>query len=184
MSLNSVFEFDLPSLIGFMLESICYGKHRPTESTTILRRHFAQALIFKRRFIGIYSVIFAAFIRIRLKRKNNGSKALLYLVTINFIACTAYLALDVSSSQMDISFGLTMASNALHTTIDFISQVILVNFFLHTISVSESTTGTDATDFPSLIKIYRCWIMWRKPWVMAVPMLLTLTFLGANLSTT
>ena len=30
MNLNSVLEYDLPSLIGFMLESIFYGKHHPT----------------------------------------------------------------------------------------------------------------------------------------------------------
>ena len=32
--------------------------------------------------------------------------------------------------------------------------------------------------FLFFIKIYRCWIMWHQPWVMVVPILLTLGFLS------
>jgi hypothetical protein len=122
-------------------------------------------------------MIFAAFIRIRLKRKHDGSTALLYLVTANFIACSAYLAVDVTASQSIASLGVVFASNVLYTCVDFISQGILVTGEFSYISVHT----TDASGFPFSIKIYRCWIIWRQPWVMVVPILLTLAFLGANL---
>ena len=76
-------------------------------------------------------MIFAAFVRIRLKRTNKGSKALLYLITANFIACTAYLAVDVAASQLIVTLGVFYASNALYIFIDLIAQVILVNFLIY-----------------------------------------------------
>jgi hypothetical protein len=83
-------------------------------------------------------VIFAAFVRIHHKR--NGSKAvLLYLVAANFIACTAYLAVDITAYQTK-ALGWLLASNALYSYIDFISQVILVNF----LSYGDSVPTTDA----------------------------------------
>ena len=87
-------------------------------------------------------MIFAAFIRIRLKR-NNGSKALLYLVTADFIVSTAYLALDATASQELVTLPVIMASNALYTCIDLISQIILVNFL-----TCNSVSTTDASGFP------------------------------------
>ena len=143
----------------------------------IQRQHLVQTLTFMCRFIGIYCVIFAAFVRIRLNRKNDGSKALLYLVAANFIACTADLAVDVTAGQANASLGLVLASNALFTCVDFISQVILVNLLTY-----DPVSTTDASGFFFSLKIYRCWILWRRqPWVMIVPILLTLAFLGANL---
>ena len=98
----------------------------------IVRRQYlveTRTLMFKRHLIGIYCVIFAAFVRIHHKR--NGSKAvLLYLGTANFIACTAYLAVDITAYQTS-AMGWLLASNALYTSIDFISQVILVNFLIY-----------------------------------------------------
>ena len=32
------------------------------------------------------------------------------------------------------------------------------------------------------MKLYRCWIMWRQPLVMVIPCILSLAFLGANLT--
>ena len=118
MKLSTELQYTLASFIGFMLESICYGKHRPTAFDSDTDLYFI---------IGIYCVIFAAFIRIRLKRKNKGSKVLLYLIITNFIACTAFLAIcAVIVSQPNVTLG--EAPEALYTCIDFISQVILVNF--------------------------------------------------------
>ena len=79
-------------------------------------------------------MIFGAFVRCQLKRTNNASKTLLYLVTANFIVSTAYLAVDVTASQVsaNISTGVITASNTLYACIDLISQIILVNF-LHRI---------------------------------------------------
>jgi hypothetical protein len=78
-------------------------------------------------------VIFAAYVKIRLKRTHNGSKAaLLYLITANFIAGTAYLAVDVTASQFIAPLGALFASNVLYTCVEFISQIILVNF-LHAV---------------------------------------------------
>jgi hypothetical protein len=91
-------------------------------------------------------VIFAAFVRIRLKRTNNGSNALLYLITTNFIACTASLAVDVSARQTTGSLWAYMAANVLYTCIDFISQVILVNFLAY-----DSVSTTDANGFYKVI---------------------------------
>ena len=91
------------------------------------------------RLTGIYLVIFSAFVRIRLKTTINGSKILLYLVTANFIACTAYLAVDVIANQTVVSSRVILASNALYTCVDFISQLILVNF--HTIQSSLFPTS-------------------------------------------
>jgi hypothetical protein len=90
-------------------------------------------------------MIFAAFIRIRLKRHgapgSNGSKTLLYLVTANFIACTAFLAVcAVTVSQSNAVFG--VAPDALYTCVDLISQVILVNLLTYD-SVSTVTTDCD-----------------------------------------
>ena len=168
MNLDTELHYTLAGIISFMLESVSYGKYRPTTA-------FDSVLTLPCGFVGIYCVIFATFIRIRLKKKN-GSKALIYLITANFIACTANLALDVTASQSNASLWVLFASSALYTFVDFISQVILVNF-LHTIYFLT----TDASGFRFLIKIFRCWIMWRQPWVMVVPILLTLAFLGANL---
>ena len=121
-------------------------------------------------------MIFAAFVRIRLKRTHNGLKAaLFYLITANFIACTAYLAVEVIASQSIVSLGVLSASNALYTFVDFISQVILVKFLTY-----YSISTTDASGFPFSIKVYRCWLIWRQPRVMVVPILLTFAFLGAN----
>ena len=143
----------------------------------IRRQHLVQTLTFGRRLIGIYCVIFAAFVRIRLKRTRGSKAALVYLITANFIVCTAYLVVDVTASQSIVSLGVLFASNALYTCVDFISQVILVKFL-----TCDSVPTTDARGFPSSIKIYRCWIIWCRPWVMVVPILLTLAFLGTNLN--
>ena len=120
-------------------------------------------------------MIFAAFVKIRLKR-NNGSKALLYLITADFIVSTAFLAVDVTASQVITSVWVITASNILYACIDLISQIILVNFLTY-----DLVSTTDASGFPFKIKIYRCWIIWRQPWVMVVPILLTVAFLGTNL---
>ena len=100
---------------------------------TVQRQHLVQTLTFKRRLIGIFCVIFAAFVRIRLRRKNNGQKALFYMITTIFIACTAFLAVDVIAVQPIVSFGIAFASSALYTFIDLISQVILVNYLIYMI---------------------------------------------------
>ena len=170
MDLDTETHFTLAYFIGFMLESICYGKHPPTMAFGSGTNLYAPS------YIGIYCMIFAAFVRMRLKRTNNGSKALLYLITASFLACTAFIAVDVSASQTDASMGVIAASNTLYTCNDLILQVILVNFLTY---VSVSTN--DTSGFLFSIKIYRCWIMWRQPWVMVVPVLLTLAFLGDNL---
>ena len=96
----------------------------------VRQQHLAQTLTIKRRLVGMYCMIFAAFVRIQLKRKHNGSKAtVLYLITANFIVCTAYLAVDVIANQANVSLGVLLASNSLYICVDFISQGILVNFF-------------------------------------------------------
>ena len=87
-------------------------------------------------------MIFAAFVRIRLKR-NYGSKALLYLVTADFIASTAFLAVDVTASQTVPPMEVVTASNTLYTCIDLISQIILVNFLTY-----DLVSTTDASGFP------------------------------------
>ena len=133
-----VLKYDLPSLIGFMLESICYGRHRLTTAFG-----GETDLKINRRLIGICCVIFATFVRIRLKRINSGSRALLYLITTNFIACTASLAVDVSSKQTTGSLAVNMAANVLYTCIDFISQVILVSFLAY-----DSVSTTDENGIP------------------------------------
>ena len=170
MDLGIELQYDLASFIGFMLENICYGKHRPTTAFGSDPNLYAPSCI------GIYCVIFAAFVRMRLKRTNNGSKTLLYLITANFIVCTAYLAVDVPKSQMNASLEVIFASNALYTCSDLILQIILVNFLTY-----DSSFTNDASGYPFSIQIYRCWIMWRQPWVMVFPILLTLAFLGDNL---
>ena len=88
-------------------------------------------------------MIFAAFVRIQLKRTNNASRALLYLVSANFITSTAYLALDVTASQVITTVAVITASNALYMCIDLISQIILVNFF-----ICNSVSTTDVNGFP------------------------------------
>ena len=147
---------------------------------SIIRRyHLIQKLTFKRRFIGIYSMIFAAFIRIRLKRRGepgNGSKTLLYLVIANFIACTAYVALDLIVCSTNRSIWDMLASDILYTCIDLISQVTLVSY-LHTTLIRSPLMRVALFS----MKIYRCWVLWRRPWVMVIPILLTVAFLGANL---
>ena len=98
------------------------------------RQHLLQTLTIIRCLVGIYCAIFAAFVRIRLKRIHDGSRAtLLYLITANFIACTAYLAVNVIVSQSTriVSLRVLFASNAIYTCVDFISQVILVNFLTY-----------------------------------------------------
>ena len=120
-------------------------------------------------------MIFAAFVRIHHKRDESRA-VLLYLVIANFIACTVYLAVDITAYQTN-ALGWILGSNTLYTCVDFISQVILVNF-----SYIEFRPTTEVRRFSFSIKIYRCWMMWRQPWVMVAPILLTLTFLGASAS--
>jgi hypothetical protein len=149
----------------------------------VQRQHLVQTLTFKRCLIGIYFVIFAAFVRIQNKRRNTSNGPLpvaraflIYLVSANFFACTAYLAVDITAYRTQ-ALGWILASNALYTCIDFFSQVILVNFLTY----DHTVPNTDASGCPFSIKIYRCWMMWRQPWVMVVPIVLILAFLGANL---
>jgi hypothetical protein len=112
-------------------------------SRIVQQLHLVQKLTFNHRLIGISCMIFFVFVRIRIKRTNNGSNILLYLITINFIACTASLAVDVSARQTTGSLGVYMAANALYTCIDFISQVILVNFLAY-----DSVSTADASGSP------------------------------------
>ena len=127
MNLGTELQCTLAYFIGFMLESIYYGKHpsRPT------REFGSDPNLYAPSYIGIYCMIFAAFVRMRLKRTNNGSKALLYLITANFIACTAHLAVDVTTTQSNASLGVITASDALYICNDLILQVILVNFLTY-----------------------------------------------------
>ena len=170
MNLCTELQFNFAFFIGFILKSICYGKHCPTTAFGSDTNLYAPS------YIGIYCMIFAAFVRMRLKRTNNGSKALLYLITANFIVCTAHLAVDVTTTQSNRSLGVITASDALYICNDLILQVILVSFLTY-----DSVSTSDASGFPFSIQIYRCWIMWRQPWVMVVPILLTVAFLGDNL---
>ena len=134
MNLDTELQYPLVSFIGFTLESICYGKNRSKTAFYSDTDHF----------VGIYCVIFAAFLRIRVKRKHNGSKpALLYLITANFSVCTAYLAVDVIASQVIVPLGVVLASNSLYICVDFISQVILVKFL-----TNDSVSTTDANSVP------------------------------------
>ena len=89
-------------------------------------------------------MIFAAFVRIKLKRTNNGSKALLYLITANFIACTAFIAVTVyvATSQSNVSLGVISVSNALYVFVDIVLQVTMVNFLTY-----DSVSTTDASGF-------------------------------------
>ena len=68
---------------------------------------------------------------------------------------------------------ITIAVNALYTAVDFISQIILVSIF--NIQISRLISP------PFLMKLYRCWIMWRQPLVMVIPCIISLAFLGAYL---
>ena len=88
-------------------------------------------------------MIFAAFVRIELKRTNNGSKVLLYLITADFIACTAFIAVDVAARQSNVSLGWVCVSNALYVCVDLVSQVTMVNFLTY-----DSVSTTDASGFP------------------------------------
>ena len=113
----------------------------------VRRQHLVQTLTLKRRLIGMYCVIFAAFAGIQHKRSHNGSKViLLFLVTANFIACTAYLAVDLTSYQKN-TLGWLLASDALYTTVDLISQVILVKFFTYD---TYTVPTTDASVFKDI----------------------------------
>ena len=123
MNLGTKLQFTLASFISLMLESNCYGKHRPTTAFGSDTNLDAPSY-----YIGVYCVMYAAFIKMRLKRTNNGLKVLLYLITTNFIACTAHLAVDVTTSQTNASMRELFASNAVYICNDLIMQVILVNF--------------------------------------------------------
>ena len=94
-------------------------------------------------YIGIYCMIYGTFVSMRLKKTNKGSKALLYLITANFIACTAHLAVDVTTTQSNRSSGVMSASDALYTCNDLILQVILVNFLTY-----DSVSTNNASGFP------------------------------------
>ena len=141
MNLGMELQLTLASFIGSMLESICYGKHRST-----IAFGSDPTTLYAPSYIGIYCMIFATFVRMRLKRTNNGSKALLYLSTANFIACTASLAVNLNATarQTNASLGVCFASNALYMCNDFILQVILVNF----LSYDSVSTNDASVTFP------------------------------------
>ena len=70
---------------------------------------------------------------------------------------------------------MVILNNALYTAIDFNTQLILVSVLNIQIFL--------ASIYVFLMKLYRCWIMWRQPLVMVIPCILSLAFLGANLQT-
>ena len=95
-------------------------------------------------------------------KKNDGTKALLYLITAR---CWRGREPDEC-----------ILVGALYIKcIDLISQVIF--------STSDTVFTTGASGFPFSIEKYGWWVMWRQPLVMAVPILLTFASLGANCTT-
>jgi len=127
---------------------------------------------------GFYCVIFSLYWQIKLKpdRADRLKGVLLYAITVNFILCTAFFILTIIETQFiaealldidSLDFALnwiTIAFNALYTTIDFISQLIL---------------------------LYRCWILWRQLLVMVIPcisslgnLVVALTCLGFQIQAT
>jgi len=125
-------------------------------------------IVFTAILYGLYCLIFGLYWRIQFKRADRWNSVLLYALTASFILCTAYFIIDIIQVQLIITNNvlqedswstydwLVIASNALYTCIDLISQFIL---------------------------LYRCWIMWRQPLVMIIPCLLSLAFLVTALTT-
>jgi len=118
---------------------------------------------------GLYCLIFGIYWKIQLRRADRWKGVLLYMLTVNFILCSAYFIIFIIQTQFDITMSvlnentlesavawMTIANNFLYTAIDLISQLIL---------------------------LYRCWIMWRQPLVMVIPCILSLAFLVIALTT-
>jgi len=118
---------------------------------------------------GLYCLIFGLYWRIQLRRADRWKGVFFYALTVEFILCTAYFIITIIQDQFFITMAvlnedsldsavawMTIANNALYTSIDFISQLIL---------------------------LYRCWIMWRQPFIMVVPCILSLAFLVTALTT-
>jgi len=125
-------------------------------------------IVFTAILYGFYCVIFGLYWRIQLKRTDRWNGVLLYAFNAMFILVSAYFIVNVVQVQFYITSAvlnddsldsaaswLTIATNALYTAIDFISQLIL---------------------------LYRCWIMWRQPLVMVIPCILSISFLVTTLT--
>jgi hypothetical protein len=123
----------------------------------------------ERLIIGLYCLIFGFYWRIQLRRADRWKGVFFYALTVEFILCTVYFIITIIQDQFFITMAvlnedsldsavawMTIANNALYTSIDFISQLIL---------------------------LYRCWIMWRQPLIMVVPCILSLAFLVTALTT-
>jgi uncharacterized membrane protein YesL len=57
----------------------------------------------ERPVIGVYCLIFGLYWRIQLKRADRQKGILLYVLTLNFILCTAYFIIFIIQVQFDIN---------------------------------------------------------------------------------
>jgi hypothetical protein len=122
-------------------------------------------VVFSAILYGLYCLVLGLYWRNQLKKPDPWKSVLPYVLTANFILCTAYFITNTIGVQFFIaldvfvfvgpqlffsSLWLTIAGNAFYITVDLISQLIL---------------------------FHRCWIMWRQPLVMVFPSIVLLAFL-------
>ncbi|KAF8808532.1 hypothetical protein BYT27DRAFT_7210776 [Phlegmacium glaucopus] len=113
---------------------------------------------------GLYCVIFILYIQVHTRKKSVDRNLLIYPLSILFVLCTVFFALDFAEEFLTIMRGqrrqflvwrLNIITSALYSFIDFIAQGVL---------------------------IYRCWVVWnRQVLVIVVPFILSIISLVGEL---
>jgi hypothetical protein len=118
-------------------------------------------------FYGLYCVAFAVHARIRSKKKGGGTNIAIYPLSVLFVLCTVFCAIDTAQTLFILryegdgdpqvglaSYGMNLANTAMYCSITFIAQGIL---------------------------IYRCWLLWGRS-ILAIITPLVLAFLSFGTS--
>jgi hypothetical protein len=120
-------------------------------------------------FYGLYCVAFAVHARIRSKNKGGGTNIAIYPLSVLFVLCTIFCAIDTAQTLFTLryestqdpqvglaSYNMNIANTAMYCAITFIAQGIL---------------------------IYRCWLMWgRYLLVISIPLILAWVSFGTSLA--
>lgn len=87
--------FDTMLFVGTVLESSFYGMTFIRTLKAITLPHFSVS--------GLYCVAFAVHARIRSKNKGGGTNIAIYPLSLLFILCTVFCAIDIAQSLFTVS---------------------------------------------------------------------------------
>jgi len=120
-------------------------------------------------FYGLYCVAFAVHARIRSKNKSGGTNIAIYPLSLLFILCTIFCAIDTAQTLFILRF---------ESTLD--AQVGLASYNMN---IANTTMYCAITFIAQGILIHRCWLMWgRKVLLITIPVTLAWASFGTSLA--